>query len=99
MFKRVLICPLLGLLLFAGPVAAQQTWVGGTSLWNSATNWNPNGIPNSPTADLTFDLTASSFTVDLTGGPFDVRNLTFTAPAPNTSAGYTLGNQGTLRLN
>jgi autotransporter-associated beta strand protein len=43
----------------APPAAAQPaTWTGAVSTnWNTAGNWNPAGVPNSATADVTFDDT------------------------------------------
>src|SRR5271157_518197 len=46
---------------------AQSNWNGGTGNWNVSTNWTPNGVPNSPTTDVTIMgtiTTASVVTLD-----------------------------------
>lgn len=92
---RCVVCILL-LTLTLSPLAAQSTWNGGTdSLWGEASNWTPNGVPDSATLDLTFgDVTNQ--TIDLNAATFRVGDLTFTAPDDYSIANGTINLNGTI---
>src|SRR5207248_5006721 len=96
-----LACVLAVMFLAAGTAPAQSTFVPttGTQTWNSAANWNPNGVPNGvgaatafgPTGALTVNLdagvTAGSVTVDTgSAGTFTLLN--------GTGGSLTFGNGG-----
>src|SRR5688572_8654043 len=75
--------------VFGLPAHAQtHTWVGGSGNdWNTAANWNPNGVPpGGPTSALIFDGTALSFTPNVNTTP-SINSLSV------TSAGYSFSNQ------
>jgi autotransporter-associated beta strand protein len=79
-----LLCVLLG----SAAQSPAQTWDGGgaNDNWDTANNWNPNGVPaNDGTANLTFGG-ATRPTPDLNLN-FDVNSLTFN----NTAGAFTLG--------
>ncbi|HEY3900509.1 MAG TPA: autotransporter-associated beta strand repeat-containing protein, partial [Chthoniobacter sp.] len=66
-------------LTFAPSAAHAQTWIGGTSLWNTNTNWSPATVPNSSGATATFGL-SSTTTVNISGN-IQVGAITFTSAA------------------
>ncbi|HKM52157.1 MAG TPA: hypothetical protein VJY33_02040, partial [Isosphaeraceae bacterium] len=50
----------LAVLALGVPTAhAQSSWNGGTGDWSVPGNWTPNGVPNSPTTDVTITGTSS----------------------------------------
>jgi autotransporter-associated beta strand protein len=78
-------------LICALPAVAGTTWDGGgaNSLWSTANNWNPNGVPaNNGTASLAFAGT-TRLTPDMDAN-WSINSLTF-----NSGAGaFTLGSTG-----
>ncbi|HEX4590056.1 MAG TPA: autotransporter-associated beta strand repeat-containing protein, partial [Gemmataceae bacterium] len=63
--------------LTAGPVTAQTaTWIGTTTDWNTASNWAPSGVPNSPTAAAQFGFSGSNTTVNISSS-VQAQSLTF----------------------
>jgi uncharacterized protein with beta-barrel porin domain len=75
-----------GLCLAASAAHAQSTWIGGTTDWNTATNWSPNTVPPA-TGTAVFSSTGSTF-VDNNSGFVSVGAIQFTA-VPNAQA-YTI---------
>ncbi len=70
------------LMLAAAAAARGQTWTGGISTdWNTAGNWSPTTVPNSPTAAVTFP-----------GGPAGAVNISSSVSAQSltftTSTSY-----------
>src|SRR5437764_458987 len=47
--------------MMAAPAARGQQWVGGNADWNTAANWTPATVPNSPTAAVFFIGGGSAF--------------------------------------
>src|SRR5436305_7241021 len=77
----------------APPPAAAQTWDGSSSTdWNTAANWTPATVPNSPTAAVNFTGTALG-TINISAS-VQAQSLTFTNPTGNytltSSVGQTL---------
>ena len=79
-------------ILFMAPslvVAVPIDWIGGTGgtfQWNTATNWNPNTVPNSPTAEVAIvnaaTVNGQSLTLNLGGLSYNLLSLSATS---NTS--------------
>ena len=67
----------LGLLTNAGGLAAEvnSTWGGTIGMWNDATKWNPNQMPNN-TANDTFNVAFNAGTAEL-GSNIDIENFKF----------------------
>ncbi len=76
----------------ANIVAADKTWVGTTSEWNLASNWNPASLPNSNDDIIIPALPSGRFMPTLSSGNFTIKKLTI-----NTSAILNL-NGGTVIL-
>jgi outer membrane autotransporter protein len=71
---------------FLPPSPATAAWVGGTTgdpvNWNNTSNWTPNGVPNSTTAQANFASGAVNFTPTITGVTINVGSAVFAAGAP-----------------
>ena len=64
------------LALGAQSTHAQSNWIPGTGNWNVSTNWNPNGVPNSLSTDVSITGTSSiSSSVTLDNLSPGVQNL------------------------
>jgi autotransporter-associated beta strand protein len=74
---------------------AAETWNSTIGFWNVAANWTPATVPNAIDATATFDAVnpGTSFSVNLTGGPFTVGTLNLNSSV--AVAGYHF-QQGTL---
>ena len=72
---------LIGILLTVGSLsAATHTWIGGSSSWNTATNWNASSAPGfgSTTTDVIIGGNTNVSNILLsTAGTYTVRSLTF----------------------
>lgn len=80
-----------GFLLIGITSLTAQSWNGSQdSLWGTADNWTPSGVPTT-TSDLTFG-TSSEYTVGLGGVTRQLKTATFNSANP-----YTFGN-GTLSI-
>jgi len=53
--------------LTASHASGQSTWAGTTSDWNTATNWSPNGIPNSTSTSVIISANANITSLNLSG--------------------------------
>src|ERR1700728_2057481 len=73
--------------------AADATWNGATTDWNTANNWAPNAVP---TGTATFSNTGST-TVDNASGNVTIGAISFTA-SPNAQA-YTINIDNTFTIN
>jgi hypothetical protein len=76
---------ILSLALAMNAYAGSATWNlnPATNDWNTATNWTPATVPNSPTDIATLD--ASNTTSILSSADVDLASLIFTADAPSYS--------------
>ena len=64
--KAALLAAVLGLVLCAGTVAAQDiVWNGANGVWNLASNWTPANVPNAPGEVAVLPVVAAPYTVDL----------------------------------
>ena len=93
-----------GIILFISLLFIAQTsfcvtknWIGtgagaGTSDWNTATNWNPSGIPGSAD-DVTIAITSANPTITFSGTPgtITINSLTFTVSGNNNTGKLDIG--------
>src|SRR5580704_14048488 len=95
--------PLLGLLVLAAPAAGQTvTWTGAaTTDWNTSGNWSTGAVPNSRTADVTFDDSGAVGTVNVSAS-VQARSLAFSNPTGNytltSSPGQTISGVTTITV-
>ena len=90
---RILAALVLSVLLFSSPRPLQaQTWNGSVSdLWSNASNWTPNAVPNSSTANVTIaNATNNPVLIDISP---TIANLTLGA-----SNSLTIGNNTQLTV-
>ena len=89
-------------------INAQTTyvWTGGTSNWNNAANWTPNGLPtavdtvditNDGTYTVTLDVDASVAKIRL-GGSADIQILILSSKTLNIETDFIISPQGKLSL-
>ncbi len=84
--RLILAAPLaLAALLVPAASAAAQTWTGGGTSWNTATNWSPVGVPNSGAADVNFTGNGIFYAVNILSS-VSARSLSFS----NSTLSYSL---------
>jgi autotransporter-associated beta strand protein len=82
---------LLAAAIFVPVPAHGQTWIGSTSDWNTASNWSPATVPNSPTAVVSFGFTTGSTAPNITAS-VQAQSVSF------SSGSYTLSSSATPAL-
>lgn len=89
-YKSIAFCMLLATALHLS--AADSTWVGTSTTWNTAGNWDPSGVPASdPATSLFFDATAANFTIanNIPGG-IQVGSIELDSATAYTISGNTI---------
>jgi autotransporter-associated beta strand protein len=105
MFNRVFASALIAAIFIINSTARGQFWTGNVSTdWNTAGNWSPATVPNSPTATVTFGFGASnnqpniSASVQAQSLSFQIQSggytLTSSASPPQTLSSLTAINVG-----
>jgi autotransporter-associated beta strand protein len=78
-------------LVVVGQATTQTTWNGSTTDWNTASNWNPTGVPTSSTPVQFTDTHAGSVNISASA---TAQSLSFT----NQSASYTITSSASQTL-
>ncbi len=86
-FSSLIIIGFLSILLSTGYTFAQKTWVGTTTDWNTASNWNPSGVPVSLDIVIIPTTPAGGNMPTISSGTFTTGQLTVESGATLTQTG------------